>query len=104
MKAQIAHIQSGVSKWYLKDIAPLGWKAMLMSPLVNMAVANTLNKHAGTVALLADESGYIDIDALHKEYSEIISKAGTVELFGIRFNTQDLDALCETIKAEIPAK
>ena len=102
MKAKITHVQSGITKWYLKDVAPLGWKAMLATPLVKLGVANALNKHADIVSTLSDECGEIDIDALRKDYAEIINKAGSIELFGVKFNIQDLDSLYATIKAEVP--
>ena len=104
MKAKMCHINAGISKWYLKEVAPLGWKAMLMTPLVNLGIANTMNKYADAIALLTDENGEIDIDTLHRDYVELVSKQGAVEMFGVKFNAQDVETLCETIKAEIPAK
>ena len=102
MKVKLVHIQKGFENWYLKDVAPLGWKAMLATPIISIAIKRFLTKNHETISLISDEKGEVDIDELHKEYAEIINKAGSIELSGIKFNVQDLDSLVKSIKEECP--
>lgn len=96
----IENVKSGIKKYYSHYILPMNWKMSFLEPVVYKVVDNIEHKYKSIIEMIENEDESIDIDSLYIEYKRKIENYGSIEMFGLKFNEQDIDRLYECIKNE----
>ena len=104
MKVKLTHVETGFKQWYMNEVATINLWLAFATPVVMLAVANLERKNSIFLGILFDENDEIDIDDLHKQYKEILDQKGSLTLYGLKVNSQDLDKLVDYIKKAVPPK
>lgn len=95
---KIENVKQGLKNYYHEELLPMSWKMSFIEPILNKAIDNAERQYKSIIDMIKNDDGSIDIDYLHQEYRKKVQAIGSVEILGIKFNSDDIDKLVEHIK------
>ena len=99
MKVNLFNVKNGFIKWYDENIATMGWKTMLLAPVIPVIFDNYVDKNKEMLQYVFDADNNVDIDILYNKYMDILNRNGKLEITGLVFDKSDLTKLYESIKS-----
>lgn len=92
---------SGIEKYYIHEIAPLGWTLALATPFVAAYILDFVNKNNEIIALVSKDN-LIDVTALIDKYREVLRNTPEkhFNIKGVKLYESDLEKLLHYIEKE----